>query len=179
MIYLFLAKGYEEIEAVAPMDILRRAKMEAQYVGVDSLVVEGAHGINIQADITVDQMDLENMEMVIIPGGLDGVNNVEASPAAMAAIKYAVDNGKYVAAICAAPTILGKRGWLDGVKATCYPGMEGDMGGAVMQKDAKFVVDGKFITGQAPAAAVDFGLAIVETLIDSSMKKTIMHFMVY
>ncbi len=179
MIYILLAKGFEEIEAIAPMDILRRAKLQAKYAGVGGLVIEGAHGINIQADMTVDQIDPESVEMVIVPGGLDGVNNIEASSVAMELIESAIKGDKYVACICAAPTILGKRGWLDGVKATCYPGMESDMGGAIMQKDARFVVDGRFITGQAPAAAVDFGLAIVEALTDSSMKKTIMHFMVY
>lgn len=180
MIAVLLGTGFEEIEAIAPVDILRRSGKEVKYVSVmDHLTVTGAHGINVAADMTLDQVDKADLEMVIIPGGLDGVNNVEANQSALELIKFALDNDRYVAPICAAPTILGKRGWIDGRNATCYPGMEGEMGGAVMHLDQEFVIDGKLITGRAPGAAVEFGLALCEAVTDESMKKTIMYFMVY
>lgn len=178
MIYVLLGEGFEEIEAVAPIDILRRAQLKVQYAGVGGKVIMGAHGINVVADITVDEIDFSQMEMLVVPGGA-GVAAIEASEKAMEALMFALENDIYLGLICAAPTILGKRGLLDGRKATCYPGMEGDMGGAIMQPGATAVKDGKIITGQAPAAAIDFGLALVEAMTDSSMKKTIMYFMAY
>lgn len=178
MIYVLLGEGYEEIEAVAPVDILRRAGLNVQYAGIGGKTITGAHGIKIESDITVDEIDLDAMEMIVVPGG-GGVAAVEADESAMRALLYAFSNDIFTGLICAAPTILGKRGLLDGRVATCYPGMENDMGEAIMRPDESAVRDGKLITGRAPAAAVDFGLALVEALTDSSMKKTIMYFMAY
>lgn len=179
MVYIMLGKGFEETEAVAPGDVLRRAQIPMQYVGIGGKVVEGAHGICLQADITLEEMDLEHMDMIVLPGGLGGVESIEASEGAMAAVKYALDHDRYVAAICAAPTILGKRGWLDGRHAVCYPGCEGGMGQAIVHPEKEAVVDGKLITGRAPGAAIEFGLTLAGMLPGGYTPDEIAGYMVY
>lgn len=179
MVYIMLGKGFEETEAIAPGDILRRAQIPMQYVGIGGRVVEGAHGICIQADITLEEMDLTNMDMIVLPGGLGGVESIEGSALAMNAVKFALDNDKYVAAICAAPMILGKRGWLDGKNATCYPGCESGMGKAVVHGDREAVVDGRIITGRAPGAAIEFGLTLSGMLPGAFTPDEIAGYMVY
>ena len=179
MVYIMLGTGFEETEAIAPGDILRRAQIPMQYVGIGGRIVEGAHGIAIQADITLEEMELENMDMIVLPGGLGGVESVEGSEGAMAAVKYALDNDRYVAAICAAPMILGKRGWLDGRNAVCYPGCEGGMGKAIVHPEKEAVVDGKIITGRAPGAAIEFGLTLAGLLPGNFTPDEIAGYMVY
>lgn len=179
MVYIMLGKGFEETEAVAPGDVLRRAQIPMQYVGIGGKVVEGAHGICLQADITLEEMDLEHMDMIVLPGGLGGVESIEASEGAIAAVKYALDHDRYVAAICAAPTILGKRGWLDGRHAVCYPGCEGGMGKAIVHPEKEAVVDGKLITGRAPGAAIEFGLTLAGMLPGEYTPDEIAGYMVY
>lgn len=179
MVYIMLGKGFEETEAVAPGDVLRRAQIPMQYVGIGGRTVEGAHGISIQADITLEEMDLEAMDMIVLPGGLGGVESVENSAGAMAAVRYALDHDKYVAAICAAPTILGKRGWLDGRHAVCYPGCESGMGQAIVHPEKEAVVDGKLITGRAPGAAIEFGLTLAGILNGAFTPDEIAGYMVY
>ena len=179
MVYIMLGKGFEETEAVAPGDVLRRAQIPMQYVGIGGKIVEGAHGIAIQADITLEEMDLEHMDMIVLPGGLGGVESIEASEGAMAAVKYALDHDRYVAAICAAPTILGKRGWLDGRHAVCYPGCEGGMGQAIVHPEKEAVVDGKLITGRAPGAAIESGLTLAGMLPGEYTPDEIAGYMVY
>ncbi len=179
MIYIILGKGFEETEAVAPGDVLRRAQIPMQYAGIGGRLVEGAHGITLQADITVEEMNLRDMDMIVLPGGMGGVESIEASPAAMAAVEYALKHDRYVAAICAAPTILGKRGWLDGKHAVCYPGMEGQMGKAVVHPEKEAVADGKLITGRAPGAAIEFGLTLAGALPGSFTPDEVASYMVY
>ena len=179
MIYIILGKGFEETEAVAPGDVLRRAQIPMQYAGIGGRLVEGAHGITLQADITVEGMNLRDMDMIVLPGGMGGVESIEASPAAMAAVEYALKHDRYVAAICAAPTILGKRGWLDGKHAVCYPGMEGQMGKAVVHPEKEAVADGKLITGRAPGAAIEFGLTLAGALPGSFTPDEVASYMVY
>jgi len=179
MVYIILGKGFEETEAVAPGDVLRRAQIPMQYAGIGGRLVEGAHGITVQADITVEEMDLQNMDMIVLPGGMGGVESIEASPAAMAAVEYALKHDRYVAAICAAPTILGKRGWIDGRHAVCYPGMEGQMGKAIVHPEKEAVVDGKLITGRAPGAAIEFGLTLAGVLPGSFTPDEVASYMVY
>lgn len=179
MVYIMLGKGFEETEAVAPGDVLRRAQIPMQYVGIDGKVVEGAHGICLQADITLEEMDLTAMDMIVLPGGMGGVESIEASEGAMAAVQYALEHDKYVAAICAAPTILGKRGWLDGRHAVCYPGCEGGMGKAIVHPEKEAVVDGKLITGRAPGAAIEFGLTLAGMLHGAFTPDEIAGYMVY
>ena len=179
MVYLLLGEGFEEIEAITIADILRRAQIPMQTVGIGGKAVTGAHGLPSLADIAVEDLDLAGMTAVILPGGLGGVESIEASAPAMAAVEYAMKHDRYVGAICAAPTILGKRGWLDGKQATCYPGMESGMGKALMQPGAKAVVDGRFVTGQAPGAAMEFALTLVEVLKDKDTADLVTGFLVY
>ena len=164
MVYMLLGTGFEETEAVAPLDLLRRAGVQVLTVGVNGKHIAGSHRIVVDADITIGEMDLTNMEMIIIPGGLGGVASLRASEAALAALRFGWENGKYVAAICAGPTILADLGITDGLRATCYPGHEKYMGSAKMQENAAVVTDGKLITGTSAGCAIPFGLALVEAL---------------
>ena len=179
MVYILLGKGFEEIEAVAPGDVLRRAQIPMQYVGIGSRIVEGAHGISIQADIEISEIELEQMDMLVLPGGLGGVESIEGSEGAVQAIIYALEHNKLLAAICAAPTILGKRGLLDGRHAVCYPGCEKDMGKAIMHLDKEAVIDGNIITGRAPGAAIEFGLTLAGRLKANFTPDEIAGYMVY
>ena len=164
MVYLLLGTGFEETEAIAPLDLLRRAGCNVLSVGVNGKTVYGGHGIGIEADITLEEMDLTNMEMIILPGGLGGVASVRASEQAMNALRFAWENDKFVAAICAGPTVLADLGITDGKKATCYPGCEADMGSAIMQENAPCIRDGKLITGTSAGCAIAFGLELIAAL---------------
>ena len=164
MVYMLLGTGFEETEAIAPLDLLRRAGVEILAVGVNGKTVYGGHGIGIEADITLEEMDLTALEMIILPGGLGGVASVSASKEAMDALDFAYKNDKYVAAICAGPTVLAKLGITDGKNATCYPGCEAQMGNATMLSGQAAVQDGKVITGTSAGCAVAFGLALVAAL---------------
>ena len=164
MVYMLLGTGFEETEAVAPLDLLRRAGVEVQTVGITGKTVCGSHHIGIEADITLDQLDLSDLEMIILPGGLGGVASARASKEALNALRWAWDNGKYVAAICAGPTVLADLGITDGKNATCYPGCEGQMGSALMADNAAAVTDGKLITGTSAGCAIPFGLALITAL---------------
>jgi len=163
MVYMLLGTGFEETEAIAPLDLLRRAGVEVTTVGLNSKIIYGGHGIGVEADIEIDQLDLNQLEMIILPGGLGGVASIRGSKAAMEAIRYAYENGKYTAAICAGPTVLADLGITDGKNATCYPGCEGQMGRANVL-EAAAVTDGKLITGASAGCAVPFGLALITAL---------------
>ena len=164
MVYMLLGTGVEETEAVAPLDLLRRAGVEIATVGVTGKTVYGSHGIGIEADITIDQMDLTNLEMIILPGGLGGVASARASQEALEALRFAWENGKYVAAICAGPTVLADLGITDGKNATCFPGCESQMGSAIMAENAAAVRDGRLITGTSAGCAIPFGLELIAAL---------------
>ena len=173
MVYMLLGTGFEETEAIAPLDLLRRAGVEVLTVGVTGKTVFGSHNIGIEADITIDQMDLTALEMIILPGGLGGVASARASQPALDALKFAWENDKFVAAICAGPTVLADLGITDGKNATCYPGCENGMGSANMIPDAACIRDGKLITGTSAGCAIPFGLALVEALKGKDMAETI------
>ena len=173
MVYMLLGTGFEETEAIAPLDLLRCAGVDILTVGVTGKTVYGSHKIGIEADITIDEMDLTNLEMIILPGGLGGVASARASQPALDALKFAWDNDKFVAAICAGPTVLADLGITDGKNATCYPGCESGMGSAKMVADAACVRDGNLITGTSAGCAVSFGLALVEALKGKEMADTI------
>ena len=164
MVYMLLGTGFEETEAIAPLDLLRRAGVEVTTVGLNGKIIKGSHNIGIEADIEIGEMDLTDLEMIILPGGLGGVASCRACPAAMDALKFAWDNDKYVAAICAGPTVLADLGITAGMNATCYPGCEDSMGSAIMIEDAAVVTDEKLITGTSAGCAIPFGLALVEVL---------------
>ena len=164
MVYMLLGTGFEETEAITPLDLLRRAGVETATVGLNGKMIYGSHQIGVEADIEIGEMDLTKLEMIILPGGLGGVASCRACPAAMDALKFAWDNDKYVAAICAGPTVLADLGITAGMNATCYPGCEDGMGSAIMVEDAAVVTDEKLITGTSAGCAVPFGLALVEVL---------------
>ncbi len=161
MIYMFLAEGFEEVEALCPLDLMRRAGLSVTTVGIGGKEIIGAHGITVKADITDSQYSGDGMEMVFLPGGMPGTLNLAKSPTVNEAIEYAVKNGKYIAAICAAPSILGDKGLLAGKEAICYPGFEERLTGAVISS-SKVVQDGNIITAAGMGVAMDMGLSIVE-----------------
>lgn len=164
MVYVLLGTGFEETEAIAPIDLLRRAGIDVRTVGINGKTVFGGHGIGVAADITIDEIDLNDLEMIVLPGGLGGVASIRASKEAMAAVSFAAENDRFVAAICAGPTVLADLHITDGKQTTCYPGCEDGMGSAITVENAPWVRDGKVITGTSAGCAVSFGLALVEAL---------------
>ncbi len=165
MVYLFLADGFEEIEALSPLDLLRRAGVDVATVGIGNKTICGAHGIKVEADITDSELvlDRDTLEMIILPGGMPGTLNLDASAVVHKAIDVATENDVYVAAICAAPSILGSIGLLCGKEAICYPGFEQKLVGAKIS-DKRVVVDGKIITAAGMGVATEFGLVLVGLL---------------
>lgn len=163
MVYVILGKGFEEIEALAPVDVLRRCGVEVQTAGVGGRQVEGGHGIVVTADCTVEEIDQSRLEMIVVPGGLGGVASIAASDTAMNALQTAWRDGKFVAAICAGPTVLAQLGITDGRSVTSYPGTREQMGRCDYRED-DVVVDGRLITSRGPATAVAFGLALAGAL---------------
>ena len=164
MVYMLLGTGFEETEAIAPLDLLRRAGISVQTVGVTGKTVVGGHGIAVEADIEIPQMDLSQLEMIILPGGLGGVASARASKEALNALRFAWDNGKFVAAICAGPTVLADLGIPEGKQAVCYPGCENDMGAALVRSDVPCIRDGNLITGASAGCAIPFGLMLIAAL---------------
>ncbi len=164
MVYMFLANGFEEIEALCPLDLMRRAGIAVKTVAVGSdNFVTGSHGITVRADINESELSDDAPEMIILPGGLPGTTNLEASATVQRAIDSALKNDAYLCAICAAPSVLGKRGILCGRKAICYPGFEKYLEGATIS-NCKVALDGKIITAAGMGVALDFGLAIITAL---------------
>ena len=161
-IFVFLAEGFEEIEALTPVDLLRRAGLSVQTVSVmDEQVVAGAHGVPVLADKMFAEINPEDAEMILLPGGLPGATNLDAHEGLSQLILDFAEADKPLAAICAAPLVLGNRGLLQGKKATCYPGFETYLQGAEYTA-ALVEKDGNIITGKGPGAAMEFAFAIVE-----------------
>ena len=159
MIYVFLAEGFEEIEALATVDVLRRAELPVQTVGVGGDWICGSHGMRIQTDIREEGMELAKAQAVVLPGGMPGTRNLEASADVQRALDYMTENDRYIAAICAAPSILGHRGQLNGKRATCFPGFEKDCAGAVIL-DEPAEADGRICTGTGAGGDSDFAVTI-------------------
>lgn len=161
--FIFLADGFEELEALSPIDIMRRAGMELVTVSIhDRLTVTGAHGVPVTADAMIDEIDCTDAEWLIYPGGLPGAQYLHESDKVNTLLLRQYNAGGKVAAICASPALVfAPAGIIDSRKATCYPGMEEHCGKSIM-KDSYVVVDGNVVTGQGPAAAIEFGLKIVE-----------------
>lgn len=164
MVYMFLANGFEEVEALCPLDLLRRAGVEVTTVGVGGESVVGTHGIVVGADIPEIMYRDSAPEMIILPGGMPGAENLDNSRIVDSAIRVASRNGGYLAAICAAPMILGKRGLLAGKRAVCFPGFENYLEGAEIEQSKTVVRDGNIITAKGMGAAFEFGLVLVEAL---------------
>lgn len=164
MVYVLLGTGFEEIEALTPVDLLRRAGISVCTVGLNGNVVFGSHQIGVHADLTMDEADWKRCDMVVLPGGLGGVASIRNCPAALEMVKNAYDGGKWIAAICAGPTVLADLGIMEGRNATCYPGCEGAMRSAHMMPEAAVVRDGRVITGTSAGCAVPFGLELIDAL---------------
>lgn len=165
MILVFLAEGFEEVEALATVDVLRRAGLEVKTVGVTGATVSGSHSIPVVCDTMIDAVEPdESIEAVVLPGGMPGTLNLEKDEIVNSFIDYAYANGKYVCAICAAPSILGKKGLLEGKEAICFPGFEEYLYGASVS-DKSVCVDGKIITAKACGVALKFGKVIAEQFI--------------
>ena len=164
MVYVLLGTGFEETEAIVPVDLMRRAGVQVLTVGINGRTVYGGHGIGVEADITLSEMDLTDLEMIVLPGGLGGVASIRASKEAMEAIAFAYENHRYVAAICAGPSVLADLHITDGKNATCYPGCEEGMGSAVIAENAACITDGRLITGTSAGCAIPFGLALITAL---------------
>ena len=165
MIYMFLADGFEEVEALCPLDVLRRAGLEVTTVGIGGRdTIRGAHGITVHADIPDILYRDSAPDMLILPGGMPGAENLDNSRIVDTALKCAIRKGSYLAAICAAPMVLGKRGLLEGKRATCFPGFEEYLKGALVENDSTVVRDGNIITAKGMGVALDFGLELVKCL---------------
>lgn len=156
MVAVLLAEGFEELEALSPVDILRREGIEVKTVGITGREVRGAHGITVVADVTADEVNPEELTAVIFPGGMPGSLNLDASPYSDLFIEAVLKNCGRIAAICAAPLVLGRRGLLKGRRATCFPGFEDELIGATATGEA-VVTDGKITTARDFRAAVEFG----------------------
>jgi len=164
---MLLGKGFEEIETVASLDVLRRAGIDVSTVALtDDLLVSGGHGITVKADITIGQLDFDSMEMLVLPGGGGGVKSISCAPAAMELINRTRQAEKPIAAICAAPSLLVETGILDGRKVVCHPSVNDVVcsAGALLQSDLTVVRDGSLITGKAAGYAIEFGLVLVAFL---------------
>ena len=164
MVLVFLANGFEETEAVAPIDILRRNGQNVITVGIGEEVITSSHGITVVPDVTEADMSLmTDIDMIVLPGGMPGTLNLEKSRTVQDTIDYCAANGKFIGAICAAPSILGKKGLLKGKKATCVPGFEEFLEGADFTGEP-VEKDGNIITARGAGVAVEFGLKLVEAL---------------
>lgn len=173
MIVLFMANGTEEIEALTPLDLLRRAGLDVVTVGVGGKRIVGSHGIPIECDLSEEEWaPQENLQGVILPGGMPGTRHLDASAAVEKALHLAVEQNAWVGAICAAPLILGRRGLLQGRKATCYPGFEKELLGACTQGDP-VCRDGRFITAKGAGVALDFALELVNAFCGEERAKAL------
>lgn len=163
MVYTLLANGFEESELIVPIDMLMRGGAQVKLVGVDGDVVCGSHGITVSADCALSDVELSQTDLLFLPGGQPGVDNLWSTQAVQDLVLAAAKQNIPIAAICAAPMILGRLGLLDGKKAVCYPGCEGDLRGATIT-DAPAVTDGNFITGKAAGAVFPFAVQMMEKL---------------
>ncbi|HCA04834.1 MAG TPA: DJ-1 family protein [Ruminococcaceae bacterium] len=160
MFYLFLADGFEETEALAALDVMRRAKMEVATIGVTGEYVTSSHNVTVKADLSIDKIDVNSADGAVLPGGMPGTLNLEKSDKVLDCVKRCNAQGKPVCAICAAPSILGHLGILDGKTATCFPGFEKELKGASCT-GAHVETDGNIVTAKGAGCAVEFGHAIV------------------
>ncbi len=164
MVYVHLAKGFEEIEALTVVDLLRRADIDVKLVSVaEERIVEGAHGIKVEADIIFDDADYDSCEMIVLPGGMPGAENLRQHKGLFDVIEKFSQIGKNLAAICAAPMVLAGHSALTGKTATIYPGFEKHLDN-IIPINAEIIEDGNVLTGKGPAFAMKFALAIIEKI---------------
>ncbi len=163
MFYMFFADGFEEVEAIATLDVIRRGGIEIKSVGVNGKEITGSHGITVKCDTVTDDISFDNLCGIILPGGMPGTTNLMEDSTVNNFIDYCAENGLFICAICAAPMILGRKGLLDGKEAICFPGFEDELKGAVISES--FVCrSGNIITAKGMGSAVNFGLEIVKAV---------------
>lgn len=170
MIYLFLAEGFEESEAIVPLDILRRAGYTVKTVGVTGKSVTGSHGITVLCDLEKQEITEQRLEAVILPGGMPGTLNLEKDETVQRYIDFAAENKLVIGAICAAPSILGHKGLLKGRQAVCYPGFEKDLTGANIPENCAVCTDENYVTACGAGAAFEFGFALFMALSGDSAR---------
>jgi 4-methyl-5(b-hydroxyethyl)-thiazole monophosphate biosynthesis len=169
-----LAEGFEEIEAVTVVDLLRRAGIEVRTASLAGTRVTGSHGIAIEADIAIDDADSADYDMIMLPGGMPGAEHLKQDPRVIALLRRFAGEGRYTAAICAAPGVLAHAGLLDGHRATSFPGFLGPQSApGIRLSDQAVVVDGKIITSRGPGTAIDFSLALIELLAGKAAADTV------
>lgn len=179
MIYVLLAEGFEEIEALAFVDILRRAGIDTQTVSVqNSETVVGAHHIRVVVDIPLKELDTEKLDGIVLPGGMPGAQHLKENGAVADLIRYAQANEKLIGAICAAPMVLGAIGLLEGKKAICFPGYESELTGATIC-ETRVVEDGNIITSMGPGTTADFAGAFVRRICGATVAENILASMQY
>lgn len=165
-IAVFFAEGYEEIEGLTVVDLCRRAGIEVEMVSVtDSLQVTGSHQIPVIMDKFLADVNFDELDMIVLPGGMPGTRNLEKVPVLMEQVKAFASDGRYIAAICAAPSVFGHLGVLQGKNACCYPGFEEELTGALVSYNS-CEADGHIITARGMGCAIDFGLKIIEKLVN-------------
>ncbi len=172
MIYVFLADGFEIIEALAPVDMLQRAKLDVKTVGVTGKSVKSSGGIEVNADLELNELKTDDLQMIILPGGMPGTINLEANETVQNYIDFCAEHHIYIASICAAPSILAHKGLLNGKTATCFPSFAEDL------NEANYVAggvrqDGKWITAAGAGVCIDFGLKCVEVLCGTDIAQNI------
>ncbi len=178
-VLIFLADGHEEIEALTVVDLLRRAGIDITMVSMNpDRNVTGSHNIRINADITLAEADFDSADMLVLPGGMPGTLNLEANELLMSKVEDFNNAGKYIAAICAAPTVFGHKGLLKGRKACCYPGMHDQLTGAEVSFD-KVCADGNIITSRGLGTAIEFALMIISRLSGQAVADKIANSVVY
>lgn len=179
-IAVFLADGLEEIEALTPVDMCRRAGIDVTTVSVsDSKEIHGSHDIIIKADRLFEEVDYESMDMLLLPGGGKGTENLENCEKLKDLLIKAHGEKKLIAAICAAPRVLGKLGLLKGERATCFPGNEKFLEGAETVQGEKAVISGNFVTARGMGAAMEFGAAVIEVLLGQEKAREILNIIQY
>lgn len=174
-VYIFFADGLEEIEGLTVVDLMRRAGIDIDIVSMnDTLKVTGSHNITLQADIMLDNISPADADMFVLPGGLPGTTHLAESKTLAKILNEAHSNGKYIAAICAAPSVLGGLGLLKGKKATCYPGFEEKLEGALCQSQ-NVVTDGNIITSRGMGTAIEFSAELIKHLKDAQTARELVH----
>ncbi len=177
--YVFFAPGFEEVEALTPVDLLRRAGVEVKLISVsDSLQVTGSHGISVLTDLLFDEAGDIEADLLVLPGGQPGTTNLKSCGRLLELLRDFDERGKKLGAICAAPTVLGKAGLLKGKKAVCYPGCEGELEGAKVSKE-RVVTDGNITTSRGVGTAIPFALALIEELEGKEKAEQIRNSIVY
>lgn len=174
LVYVFLAEGFEEVEALAVVDVLRRADIDTKMVSIsDKYEVTSSHNVIIKADLLINEADFGKADMLFLPGGIPGTPNLASNETLIKNILEFNEQGKRLAAICAAPSIFGELGILEGRTASCFPGYEDKLKGACYKRE-KFITDGNITTGRGMGSAIELGLELVRLLVSEEKSEDIM-----